>query len=306
MKLKNVVITGPTGAVGVALIRELLNHGSTVYAVCHKNSKRIGNIPSSEKVHIVECNLDSIGDWVDMIPHSIDAFYHFAWDGTYGQSRNDAETQCRNIVDSMEACRVAKELGCKVFVGAGSQSEYGPSDRMKGPKDVCLPDNFYGAAKLATSQMTRVYCKQNGIRHIWCRIFSLFGPCDGEYTMIMSSIRKMLHKEVCDFTKGEQIWDYIYSKDAAKAFRLVGQRGIDGSVYCFASGQTRRLKEYIESMHQIVNPDCEIRFGTIPYYEHQAMNLTADISNLKKDTGFEPSYTFEEGIVDLLKELTQK
>lgn len=301
--MKKVVITGPTGAVGIALINELVSNGIEVYAICRRNSNRLCNIPKCEKVHIVECNLNEIKNLINYVPHDIDVFYHFAWDGTYGESRNNSAVQNKNIEFSLDAVYVAKELNCKVFVGAGSQSEYGHSDKMKGPNDFCSPDNFYGAAKLSASHMTRVYCKQLGIRHEWCRIFSLFGPFDGDYTMIMSSIKKMINNEECKFTKGEQIWDYIYSKDAAKAFRLVAEKGVDGSVYCFASGQTRLLKDYIHSMHNIVNPNCNITLGAIPYYQHQAMNLSADISNLKKDTGFEPEYSFEEGIKDLLKYL---
>lgn len=303
MKINNAVITGPTGAVGIALINELINNGSYVYAVCHRGSKRIDNIPKHDNVKVVECDLDELNLLIDVLPHNIDAFYHFAWDGTYGESRNNVESQMMNIKYSLDSVFVAKELGCKVYIGAGSQSEFGHSNNQKGPKDYCDPDNFYGAAKLSAAHMTRVYCKQFGIRHIWCRIFSLFGPYDGSYTMIMSSINKMINNEECNFTKGEQIWDYIYSKDAARAFRLVAEKGKDGSIYCFASGQTRLLKDYIISLHQIVNPNCKINIGLIPYYEHQAMNLSADVSNLKEDTGFEPKYTFEEGIKDLLNDI---
>lgn len=303
IEFKKAIITGPTGAVGVALINELISRKIEVYAICRVNSKRISNIPSSPLVHIIECNMDEIKKIISIVPHDIDVFYHFAWDGTYGESRNNAFVQNKNIEYSMDSVYVAKQIGCKVYIGAGSQSEYGHSNEIKKPNDFCNPDNFYGAAKLSASYMTRVYCNQLGIRHEWCRIFSLFGPHDGEYTMIMSSIRKMLNNEKCLFTKGDQIWDYIYSKDAARAFYLVALKGNDGSIYCFASGQTRTLKEYILSMHNIVNPSSSIEIGAIPYYEHQAMNLSADVSNLIEDTGFSPNYTFEEGIMDLLKSI---
>ena len=300
IKINKIVITGPTGAVGVALINEFISKNVEIYAICRVNSKRINNIPKNKLVHIIECNMDQYKYLINVLPHDIDVFYHFAWDGTYGESRNNSVIQTKNIEYSMDSVFLAQKLNCKVYIGAGSQSEYGHTNSMKGPFDPCFPDNFYGASKLATSYMTRTYCSQVGIKHIWCRIFSLFGPYDGEYTMIMSSIKKMLNNEECQFTAGEQIWDYIYSKDAAKAFRLIAEKGIDGSVYCIASGNTRRLKDYINSMHMLVNNNCKISFGTIPYYEHQAMNLVADVSNLKKDTGFEPTYTFEEGIIDLV------
>lgn len=301
--IKRAVITGPTGAVGVALINELISNNIETFCICHKSSKRINNIPNDKLVHIIYCDIDEYDKLTNLIDCKIDAFFHFAWMGTYGETRNDLSMQTKNIEYSLVALKIAKELGCSVFVGAGSQSEYGPSNAIKHPYDYCDPDNFYGAAKLSTMKMCKVLANKLDIRFIWCRIFSLYGPCDAPYTMIMSSINKMLNNQTCEFTKGEQIWDYIYSKDAAKAFRLVAEKGENNAIYCFASGKTRKLKDYIISMHELVNVNSEIKIGALPYYEHQAMNLSADISNLKNDTGFEPSFSFEDGIKDLLKEI---
>ena len=59
MKIKNVIITGPTGAVGIALINECIKNGISVTAVCRKSSKRIDHLPKSQLVKVVECNLDA-------------------------------------------------------------------------------------------------------------------------------------------------------------------------------------------------------------------------------------------------------
>ena len=42
--MKKIAITGPTGAIGVALVNECITQGIEVYALCRKNSKRIHNI----------------------------------------------------------------------------------------------------------------------------------------------------------------------------------------------------------------------------------------------------------------------
>lgn len=60
MKIKNVIITGPTGAVGIALINECIKNGISVTAVCRKSSKRIDHLPKSQLVKVVECNLDEL------------------------------------------------------------------------------------------------------------------------------------------------------------------------------------------------------------------------------------------------------
>ena len=309
MPIKRAIITGPTGAVGVALINELTANEIDVIAVCRRGSKRMGAIPQGPNVHIVECNLDELWSLPEMLgvkdgEGGYDAFYHFAWDGTFGESRQDTALQTKNIEYAIDAVHAANELGCKVFIGAGSQSEYGHVDGVLHPDTPCDPDNGYGIAKLAASRMSRIECEKIGIRQEWCRIVSLYGPYDGEYTMVMSNIIKMCNGENPKCTKGEQIWDYIYSKDAARAFRLVAERGTHGAIYLLGTGQTRLLKDYIyairDAVEEITGIHTEPEIGAIPYYPNQAMHLEADISTLVYDTGFRPEYTFENGIRELV------
>ncbi len=301
--MKKVLITGPTGAIGTALVDEMINNNIEVYCVCHKSSKRINNIAKSPVVHIVECDIDELESLVTLINEPIDAFFHLAWyGGTIGSSRNDVYNNIINIKYTMDAIKVAKELGCKVFIGSGSQSEYGNVNETKSPNTLPNPESMYAASKLSSMYIGKLYAKQLGIRFNWCRIFSVFGPNDGENTMIMSSIRQMMRGGVSIFTKGEQLWDYIYSKDCALALRLIAENGKNDQIYNIASGDVRYLSDYIKSLHKLVNPKAEINIGGIPYFEHQAMNLTANIDPLL-ELGFKPKYTFEEGIKDLLSKM---
>lgn len=299
--VKKVIITGPTGAVGVSLIEELCSKGISVTAVCRPNSKRISSIPKNELVNVVECGVDRLCELEDKLEHNYDAFYHFAWDGTYGETRQNLRLQTLNILYTLDAVQLAHKLGCKVFIGAGSQSEFGHVEGVLHPDMPCNPDNGYGIAKLDAGRMSRLECKKLGIRHEWCRIVSLYGPFDGEYTMVMSGIYKMLAGERPQYTKGEQIWDYIYSKDAARAFRLVAERGKDGEIYCFGTGKTRKLKDYIYAIRDAIDPKLEIGIGELDYYPNQVMHLEADISNLTRDTGFVPEYSFEDGIKETVE-----
>ena len=97
-------------------------------------------------------------------------------------------------------------------------------------------------------------------------------------------------------TKGEQIWDFIYAGDAARAFRLIAEKGVHGKVYLIGSGIGKPLREYIEVIGKETNPDVPIGFGKIPYGDKQVMHLCADITELTEDTGFVPQVSFEEGI----------
>lgn len=303
--MKNIVLTGPTGAIGTAMIRQCIQEGIEVYAVCRKKSERILNIPQDPLVHILECNLDELEFLEETGCSTCDAFYHLGWNGTIGDCRNDMNLQMQNVRYTLDAVRLAERLGCKVFVGAGSQAEYG---RYEGKLDgtvPAFPENGYGIAKLCAGQMSRLECRRVGINHIWARILSVYGPYDGEKTMIISLIKKLLYGEKPALTRGEQSWDYLYSADAARAMLLLGKKGINGKTYCIGSGRAVPLLDYIYMIRDAIDPGAELGIGEVPYGEKQVMNLCADISELTEDTGFFPEISFEEGIrktIDWVKE----
>ena len=294
-----VVITGPTGAIGHALTEQCIRSGDEVLAIVRKGSPRIRTIPQDSKVTVLELGLDDYDEYVRSarapeIPY--DVFYHFAWEGTTGSSRNDTDLQSRNIEHALSAVRLAAFLGCKTFIGAGSQAEYGRVEGSLKADTPAFPENGYGIAKLCSGQLTRILCGQLGIKHIWTRILSVYGPYDGEGSMIISSLRKMINGEESRFTKGEQEWDYLYSEDAARAMHLLAQKGIGNKVYVIGSGKTRKLMDYISVMEQKASPSVHPVLGAVPYADKQVMHLCADISELTEDTGFMPAVDFEEGI----------
>lgn len=299
MEIRKILITGPTGAVGMALIEECISRNIKVYAICRPNSERCRYIPSHPLITMVECGIDDYASLTGL-GSDFDCFFHFAWDGTYGDSRADITRQAKNIEYTLDAVRLARALGCGVFIGAGSQSEFGHVEGVLHPDLPCNPDDGYGIAKLCAGRMSRLLCKEYGIRHQWCRILSLYGPYDREYTMVMSGILKMLSAERPQYTKGEQIWDYIYSKDAARAFLAVAENGKDGVIYCFGTGETRKLKDFIAAIRDAIDPSLPIGIGELDYYPNQVMHLEADISNLTADTGFVPIYPFEQGIKETI------
>ena len=269
--------------------------------MCRPGSARISRIPESDKVQIVECSLDEITNLIDMIDGGADVFYHFAWDGTFGNSRNDMRLQNDNVKYALDAVTVAKELGCSKFIGAGSQAEYGRVEGVLRPDTPAFPENGYGIAKLCAGQMTRIMCEQLGIEHVWTRILSIYGPYDGENTMIMSVISKLLKGEKPSLTPGGQMWDYLYSKDVANAFYLLGEKGKNGSIYCLGGGEARPLKEYVEILKDAIDEKLELGFGDVPYGYKQVMHLCADITNLTEDTGFRPEVRFEDGIRETIE-----
>lgn len=294
--MKRAIITGATGAVGTALVKELVSNGIEVLVFCRKGSKRNVRIPEHELVTRKYCALNELSVIQNDTGKDYEIFYHFAWEGTTGAARNDMYLQNQNVRYALDAVAAAKRFGCHMFIGAGSQAEYGRVEGLLKPDTPTFPEMGYGIGKLCAGQMTREYAHQLGMRHIWTRILSIYGPNDGAQSMVMSTIHKLKNGQVPEFTKGEQQWDYLYSGDAANAFRLLGEKGHDGKVYVLGSGHAEPLAVYIEKIREIIAPDAEIRLGAIPYSEKQVMHLQADISELIEDTGFEAKMEFETGI----------
>lgn len=306
MTMKRIVVTGATSMIGTALIEECQKENVEVYAVVRMDSPKLSRLKPGEHLHLVDCDLEHLHELPEKISGSCDVFYHVAW-GNTGENRNrSTELQSRNITYTLEAVKAAKALGCHTFIGAGSQAEYGPMDVDKiGPESPARPTTPYGAAKLAAGQLSAMLCKELGIGWIWPRIFSVYGIHEKETTMIASGLRKMLRGETTEFTPAEQRWDYLYSKDAGRAYYLMGEKGRPGSVYCVGSGKARPLKEYIEIMAALTGA-AETGIGKRPYPEGAVMNLCADIENLQNDTGFVPLYTFEEGIRETIKWISRE
>ncbi len=81
--MNKAVVTGPTGAVGVALIEELVHNNWEVAAVVRPFSHRISSIPKHTRVKVVECDIAELETLPRLLEENYDAFYHFAWEGTY-------------------------------------------------------------------------------------------------------------------------------------------------------------------------------------------------------------------------------
>lgn len=295
-KIKKAIVTGPTGAMASALCLFLAHQGIDVYAVCRLGSKRLSNIPNHPRVHIVYCDLCDLMKLPEKLSGGADAFFHLAWQSNIGNGKNDMSSQINNIQYTIDAVRIAKKLGCSVFLGAGSQAEYGRTESVLTPQTPCFPENGYGMAKLCAGQMSRIEAQSLGIDHIWMRILSVYGPCDVSTTLVSSMIQQLLNGNKPMLTAGGQIWDYLYSEDAARALYLAAKHGVSGRIYPLGSGRSQPLRSYIEAIRDEINPSLPLGFGEILYGPLQVMHLEADISLLNQDTGFVPQVEFKDGI----------
>lgn len=296
--MRRVVISGPTGEIGIALIRRLVQEKIEVLAICRPGSHRRKLIPQSPYVKVVECDLSDLKN-LSPLEETYDVFYHFGWCASYGAERENLYLQNRNVEYELDAVDLAARLGCKKFIGAGTQAEYGRKDRPLTPDMETTPETAYGAAKLCAGHFSKLACKQKEIVHIWVRICSVYGFGDGPNTLITYIMQQLEKQEDIELTPCQQQWDYLYAGDAAEAFYRIGMSVNEDKVYCLGSGQAKPLYIYMQEVERFARAKgvvSQIKIGAKPYGEQQMMYLCADIDRLQRDIGTFVSTDFYQGL----------
>ncbi len=292
--MKRVIITGATSLIGVELVKECIRNGVEVTALVRAHSGKLDHLPQSDLLHVRDCELAQLQDYT-LEGNMYDAFFHLGWQGTSKDGRMDPLLQEKNIQYTLDAVNLAKRCGCNTFIGAGSQAEYGPHlQKVTTPDSPIHPMEPYGMAKYAAGRLAEVLVKQNDMRFVWARIFSVFGKFEIETSMIQTTLRHMLKDEPCRFSAATQNWDYLYGEDAGKALFALGNTDRADGIYCLGSGQGRILKDFIYEMKKITHSDSELFFSKEPV--PQGRGFFVDISKLQQDTGWQPHVDFDEGI----------
>jgi len=295
LKIKKIAVTGATSAIGVSLIRECIDRDIEVLAFSNPASLRKDVIPAHPLVQRVSLSLEEMSSF-EPAGLRADAFFHLAWGHTKSTERNDLKTQQENVGTCLDAVRLASKLACQVFLGAGSQAEYGKKQERITEETETEPDTPYGITKLEAKAKSMELCAGLGIRHVWPRIFSAYGPFTGMQTVLMYEISELLGGRVPQMSDGEQLWDFIYLTDVAKALLALAGKGRDREVYNIAYGESRKLKEFLELTRDAVDPKMPLALGAIPKASNTAYYLDADISKITSETGWKPEVPFEKGI----------
>ena len=295
--MRGAVISGATGAIGRALVLELCKNGVPVLALL-RSEARLENLPTHPLLTVKCCALSELNALEPDTGQKFDVFYHLAWAGTAGKARDDVTQQIANISYAADAVLAAKRLGCSRFIGVGSQAEYGRVAGALTPETPAFPETAYGSAKLAAGKLTGLLAAQLSLSHVWVRVLSVYGPADGEGSLISTAIRSMLQGKAPRLTAATQIWDYLYAADAASALYLLGLGTVTGKVYVLGSGKARMLREYLEELRDVVAPGLPLRFGEVAFSPKQVMHLEADINALTRDTGWRPRISFSDGICE--------
>lgn len=290
--MKRAIVTGGTSFIGIALIKELLNNSYEVTAVIRPESSRSDILRKECKnANIVECDISCLNNLnkyvaIDNSKIKYDVFYHVGWSSNFPNPRYNLKGQMQNVVYTKNAMLVSSELGCEKFLCVGSQAECGLVDRFINSRTSENPITAYAKAKCEAYKECAKLCDAVGVDLYWPRLLSAYGPYDRSGTLVMSCIDACIQHKKLALSRAEQIWDYVYVDDVARALRLITEKGISKKKYAIASGMGRPLKSYIQDIADVYRyPELMNGIGKRPYADNEVMYLVGDVSELYEDMG---------------------
>jgi nucleoside-diphosphate-sugar epimerase len=291
------LLTGATGFLGSAVLRRLLADESHAIAVLirpRSDCWRIADLMS--RVTPIEGTMETLAAAAPAIARfGPEGVVHLAWAGVSNRARNDPE-QTNNLHNSLKLLRLSHRAGARHWLGLGSQAEYGPHAGPIREDAITRPTTLYGVTKLCCCLLTERLCAGWGLRFVWLRLFSAYGPGDHPAWMLPSLITGLLRGERPALTAGEQRWDYIYVTDAAEAVYQAAVSPKAAGVYNLGSGQVRTIRHIAERIREQIDPNLPLGFGEVPYRPDQVMHLQANIERLRQDLGWFPRVPLDLGL----------
>ena len=293
--MKKAIVTGANGFVGSWLVKELVARDVEVFAIVKNKSSDITSLLDLDKVRIVYCDLREIVNLNNLISdRDIDVFYHLGWAGSTGAARADYALQLSNTRYACDSAKVAKELACKKFLAAGTVTEKIAERALN--LNINAENMIYGVCKHSTHCLLDIVCKKIGIDYVWMQFSNIYGPYNISGNIVSYTLNELIHDRRPSYSKAEQPYDLMYVEDLVHALYLLGKHKTTKNCYFIGSGEPRLLKEYLLDIKVVYGNNCEIGIGERPEdglkYE---LNWFQD-SQLTQDVGFEPSFTFNQGI----------
>ena len=291
-----IFLTGASGFVGSEILRQAVDQGHDVVALVRSEGTpyRIKALENRfTQVRLDVGNPNSLDQLLSRYRPEI--IIHSAWSGVSNSARDDLTQIYSNVEFTCKLMVAAGNSGVMCFIGLGSQGEYGAGSDMK-EDSIPEPTTLYGAAKVSALYLSRQLASQYGMRHAWLRLFSTYGPMDNDGWLIPTMIKDMLAGKRPKTTAGEQYWDWLYIRDVASGVMAIVNEEKAFGIFNLGSGKPLKVRNVIEKIRDLCNPDMELIFGEIEYRHDQVMYMQADISKLKMLTNWHPLIGIDEGL----------
>ncbi len=290
------LLTGASGFVGRPCMELLVERGWEVYATSAPEAPAggppAGGAGHGAGVHWRQADLldaARVRTLIDDVKPS--HLLHLAWYGggdIYGSPEN-----FRWVSAGLELLRAFADAGGRRAVFAGSSAEYNWSGGVCSEASTPLePASAYGLCKRALSELFDGFlaARESGPTSAWARMFFLYGPHEKPQRLIASVIRSLLRGEPARCSHGRQLRDYLFTLDAAGALVALLDSDLEGAINV-ASGEATRLADLIGQTAGKLGREDLVELGAVPVPEGEAPLVVADVTRLREELGWRPSWS---------------
>lgn len=303
---KRFLITGGAGFIGSNITEYLLKHGAKVRVfdnLATGNIENLSEFKSNPNFEFFEGDLRNVEDCNNACKE-IDAVCHQAAIGSVPRSIKDPITSNDvNVGGFVNMLTAAKDAGITRFVYASSSSVYGDEPNLpKKEERIGNPLSPYAVTKFTNEVYANVFARCYNLELIGLRYFNIFGPKqdpNGVYAAVMPLFIKALLNNEAPYINGdgEQSRDFTFVHNAVQANVLAlttDKAAACNQAYNIAFGQRFTINQMYDAICAYLQKDIkaihrEPRDGDI-------RDSLADISKAQQLLGYQPQYSFEQGL----------
>jgi ADP-L-glycero-D-manno-heptose 6-epimerase len=191
------------------------------------------------------------------------------------------------------------------IVYASSASTYGSVTGASSEATDAAPNNIYAFSKMIMDNVARRAAAE---RHDWIivglRFFNVYGPREAHKGVPASMVYHLAEQMTAGqrpriFKFGEQQRDFVYVKDIVQGCLRAGEAKQSG-IYNLGSGKARSFNDLVQILNQSLGKNLEPEYIGNPHLHYQ--NFTeADLTKARAALGYEPQFSFEDGVADYMK-----
>lgn len=300
-----VLITGATGFIGTALTA--LYADAAVHGTYKDPPEE--SPPDGVTLHRVEL---TDGPAVARLVAEVrpDVVHHLAAQSSVAESlAAPLETLWSNVAAQFQVLEALRQYAptARVVV-IGSADEYGRPLRNPVDEDHPLqPATPYAVSKVAQDVMGYQYWAAHGVAVVRARPFLQLGPrrsdrfVAGSFARQVAEIEAGVRAPVIEVGTVDLRRDFSDVRDVGAALRALAERGRPGEAYNIGSGEGHTLRDLLDAM--LADRGTETRLVVDParLRTGEAPELVADTGKIRRDTGWEPSISFETSARDTLE-----